>query len=429
VGKTYLVRLLAEFLQVPVGFSSAAGLVEAGYKGDSVETLVGSLLDRAGGDPRQAEKGIVFVDEIDKIRALGVGGARDISGQGVQNALLTFLDGRISKGQEGSERPAVDTARLLFVCTGAFVGLDEIVRARLGEGRGRIGFRLRAQEADDVKGLPDQPLYEALCQVQTEDLVRYGMIPEFVGRFATITVLHELNQKALRRILKDSMEHSALKQQQCFARIHGIDLVFSDEALDAIAEEAEALGCGARGLHRLIGQVVDGVDARWSELADEGVCRVEVNRAVVVGTGEPVLVRGKAVSERKDLRLRKESLRGLPNPLLGSPSSFSNPAVDHSITDTRNWTDEQLKKGVERIKKENLRWDEVEGHARAWWTAFEEENKHRWALVFRLAEELRNRKATISEFFWAYEHSQTDNIQANLYFLDYLKLKKKDGKH
>ena len=129
-----------------MGFSSAAGLVEAGYKGNSVETLVKSLLDRANGDPKKAEKGIVFIDEIDKIKRGDTGGTRDVSGEGVQNALLTLLDGRKSEGMEGMGHAGLDTGRLLFICTGAFVGLREIVANRLGLGRHTIGFQERPGE-------------------------------------------------------------------------------------------------------------------------------------------------------------------------------------------------------------------------------------------------------------------------------------------
>jgi len=149
VGKTYLVKTLAGFLGVPVGFASAAGLVEVGYRGNSVDSIVRTLLDRAGGDPKKAEKGIVFIDEIDKIRRQDNGGTRDVSGEGVQNALLTLLDGRTVDGMEGMNHSPVDTGRLLFVCAGAFVGLKGIVERRLGTGRHQIGFHARPAEMVD----------------------------------------------------------------------------------------------------------------------------------------------------------------------------------------------------------------------------------------------------------------------------------------
>lgn len=420
-GKTYLVKTLADYLGVPVGFSSAAGLVEAGYKGNSVETLILALLERAGGDPKRAERGIVFVDEIDKIKR-GEGGFRDVSGEGVQNALLTLLDGRVSEGMEGSRHAAVDTSRLLFICTGAFVGLQEIVERRLGSGRSPIGFlRMEEAEREDV---PDLPVYRTLCQAGTDDLVRFGMIPEFVGRFATITVLHELSRGAMRKILGDKIERSALGLQKELARIHGIELVFTDEALDLIAGQAEALGTGARGLHRLIGRAVDGVDHRWPELAEQGVCRVVVGRESVLGDAEPELIRGEPSAPRIDRELREECLRGLPP--RPAPVSEERPGASKTgVADTGKWTQEEIKNEIERIKRDSLDWEGTAGSARKWWEAFEKENESRPALIFRLCEELRNRKASISEFFLAYVYSNTDNIQANLHYLDYTRLKKR----
>lgn len=425
VGKTHLVKTLADFLGVPVGFSSATSLVETGYKGSSVETVVKSLLDRAGGDPRKAERGIVFIDEIDKIRR-GETGGRDVSGEGVQNALLTLLDGRGSAGEESSRHPEVDTARLLFICTGAFVGLDEIVKNRTGDGGGRtMGFHARPQE--QVTEMPDQPVYEALCEAQTADLVRFGMIPEFTGRFATVSVLHELSRKDLRSIVSEETERSPLALQEKLAAVHGIRLVFTAEALEAIAAEAEALGTGARGLHRLIGKALDPVDHRWPELANEGVKRVIVGADTVLNGVEPLLEKTGDAELRMDEELRKEVVSGLPRrprPVLATEKKLPS-----GISDTSGWSEEKLWNEIE-VKKGLVKWESTTGSARKWWETFEEENKHRPALILRLSEELAVRKATIVEFFLSYVYSNTDNIQANLHYLDYQRLKKEeDGKN
>lgn len=425
VGKTYIVRTLADYLGVPVGFTSAAGLVEAGYKGNSVESVVRTLLDRAGGDPRKAEKGIIFIDEIDKIKC-GETGGRDVSGEGVQNALLTLLDGRRAEGMEGWSHSPVDTGRLLFICTGAFVGLGNIVERRIGKGQRRIGFVPR--ENEPVEKLPDQPIYEALCQVQTRDLVEYGMIPEFIGRFATVTVLHELSKGDLRHIVSGGIEHSPLEKQRRLALLHGIELEVADDALDAMAAEAAELGTGARGLHRLLGRAVDAVDYQWPELAARGIAKVIITRQCMEEGRPPEMIPGPPAVPRLDEALRRESLTGLPpRPAPVMPGSGHPQPVREGIADTRAWTDEQLRNATEEMKLKHLGWPETTGSARKWWETFETENKNRPALIHRLAEELRNRKATIAEFFLAYVYSNTDNIQANLHYLDYMRLKEGPG--
>jgi len=428
VGKTYLVKTLAELLNVPVGFTSAAGLVEAGYKGNSVESIVRSLLDRAGGDPKKAEKGIVFLDEIDKIRRETTGGTRDVSGEGVQNALLTLLDGRTTDGMEGMNHPAVDTGRLLFICAGAFVGLREIVERRLGTSRHPIGFRPRATER--VESVPDLPVYSTLCQAQTCDLVEFGMIPEFVGRFATVTVLHELARADLREIINGGTERSPLELQRRLAAIHGIDLVFTPDALDALSHEAAALGTGARGLHRLIGRAVDPVDHQWAELADRSIRQVVINRQCIEHGAVPELLSVGPATERMDQDLRRTSLSGLPprpKPVLAA----ANPGVrlPAGITDLSGWRDEEIWNSLEQMKSGPLGWPSTTESARKWWQAFETENHHRPGLIHRLVEELKLRSATITEFFLAYVYSNTDNIQANLHYLDYMRLKAEQEAH
>jgi ATP-dependent Clp protease ATP-binding subunit ClpX len=427
VGKTYLVKTLAEFLGVPVGFSSATGLVEAGYKGNSVESIIRTLLDRAGGDPKKAERGIVFLDEIDKIRRGDTGGTRDVSGEGVQNALLTLLDGRTADGMEGMNHSAVDTGRLLFICTGAFVGLQEIIENRLGTGRHQIGFRARPEER--LEGVPDLPVYSALCQVQTCDLVTFGLIPEFIGRFATVSVLHELSRADLREIIDGATERSPLELQRRLAALHGIELVFAPDALDALSQEAAALGTGARGLHRLIGRAVDPVDHQWAELADRGIRKVVINRQCIEGKASPELLTEGAVDAREDLELRRSSLSGLPprpKPVLAAAKRGAQ--LPPGISDLAGWSDEEIWNSLEKMKAGTLGWKEASESARKWWTAFEQENKHRPGLIHRLAEELKVRSATITEFFLAYVYSNTDNIQANLHYLDYMRLKAEEEK-
>jgi ATP-dependent Clp protease ATP-binding subunit ClpX len=423
VGKTLLVKTLAELLGVPVGFASATGLVEVGYKGNSVETIVRTLLDRCGGDARRAERGIVFIDEIDKIRRRA-GSERDVSGEGVQNALLTLLDGRISEGTEGYGHAQVDTGRILFVCTGAFVGLSDIVGSRLGARSSTFGFRPRASERG--RPIPDMPIYESLCQAETRDLVEFGMIPEFIGRFATVAVLHELSRRELRDIVMEGTENSALARAMTLARVHGIELRVEDDALDAIVDEAIALGTGARGIHRLIGRAVDAVDHRWAELAKQGVTEVLIDRAAAMNIGEPTLIKGVLSCEPLDQQLRVEALaptrpQGRDGARSSAESSSQREGVGaKGLTDTTGWDEAHFDAAIDQVKRLHLGWEECDGYARAVWEKFERECRSIKPKVFRLLEELRNRRTTIREFLSALEQSGTDDIAANLLYIDFV---------
>ena len=343
---------------------------------------------------------------------------------------LTLLDGRVSSGMEGMSHKAVDTSKLLFICTGAFVGLQQIVESRLGSSGSSIGFAPRPAEQPEL--YPDQPIYSALCQAQTADLVSFGMIPEFIGRFATVSVLHELSSDHLKKIIAGSVEHSALYRQQQLARIHGIDLVLGDDALDAIAAQAAELGTGARALHRLVGMAVDAVDHRWPELAEEGVCRVTINAACIKERVDPEFEyssKDSLATTRQDEALRRTALQVLPRkPRITEASAKTAPTIDSEsgFSDTRNWSMERLRERIESLKNTALQCSEASEGAGKWWKNFESDNSKRPSMVLRLVEELAARKATINEFYLACVYSNTDNLQANLHYLDYRRLKEQD---
>lgn len=415
-GKTYLVKTLARFLNVPLSFASATSLVETGYVGTPVDTIVKNLLTSTNYDARAAQRGIVFVDEIDKIRR-SFGSSRDVSGEGVQNGLLTLLDGcSVTVKGRGNEEHSVDTSQILFICSGAFVELDSIMRERIGSAE--IGFKRSKKSAERERATVQDG-----ASIELADLVKFGFIPEFVGRFATITALRALERDDLVNILKTAEESILLKQQRMFA-LHGIKLEFTPDALLAIADEALRLGTGARGLTRTVLRVLDSVDYRMHELAQDGVTTIEIGREAVAKGQEPTLRKepvepGTAPLARIE-ELRKRALTSTPIVRVTTASATV------TFCDTTNMAPADVQRELERVKRE-IEWEQTAGPARVWWSEFERQNASRPGLVLRLAEELRHRKATIAEFYFASLHSNSDNIQANLHYLDYQRLKDARG--
>ena len=284
-GKTYLVRILSRLLDVPLAIADATALTEAGYIGDDVESVLSKLLSAAGNDVDRAQTGIVFIDEIDKLAKKQNTNQRDVSGESVQQGLLKLLEGSSIEVPVGATSKnamvpmtTMNTKNILFICGGAFPGLEEIIKERLTRSS-LMGFGSSLKDEYD-----DDP--DILTRVKTEDLRRYGMIPEFVGRLPMIFALRKLDRDMLVRILKEP-KNAILKQYQKLLELDEVKLDFDDSALEAIAEQALERDTGARALRSVIEEFM--LDIMYEIPKDDNIGQVLITRAYIEKTGGPVI--------------------------------------------------------------------------------------------------------------------------------------------